>query len=90
MVNGLHVLTWNSTKKPLPITLSGVRKGSRGGDGGGDLTNVQYKSVWNCHTSCPLYNEYILKKLHDNKIENLEEMNKLLIACDLHKLIYKL
>jgi hypothetical protein len=32
----------------------------KGRDGGGDLTNVQYKPVWNGHNEFPLYNEYIL------------------------------
>jgi hypothetical protein len=31
-------------------------------DSGGDLTNVQYKPIWDCHDECPLYNEHILKK----------------------------
>jgi hypothetical protein len=31
-------------------------------DGEGDLTNVQYKPIWNCHNESPLYNEYILIK----------------------------
>jgi hypothetical protein len=26
----------------------------------GDLTNVQYKPIWNCHNESHLYNEYIL------------------------------
>jgi hypothetical protein len=39
--------------------------GGRGRDSGGDLTNIQYKPIWNCHNECPLYNQYILifKKL---------------------------
>jgi hypothetical protein len=32
----------------------------RGKDGEGDLTNVQYKLIWNCHNESPLYNEYVL------------------------------
>jgi hypothetical protein len=27
--------------------------GSRGKDSGGTLTNVQYKSIWNCHSEFP-------------------------------------
>jgi hypothetical protein len=59
MVDGLHILTQNRTKKPLAIVLSG-----RGGelsrrDGGSDLMNVQYKPIWNCHSESPLYNEHI-------------------------------
>jgi hypothetical protein len=30
------------------------------GDGGGELTNVHCKPIWNCHNEFPLYNEYIL------------------------------
>jgi hypothetical protein len=32
------------------------------GDGGGDLTIVQYKTIWKCHNKSPLYNEYMLIK----------------------------
>jgi hypothetical protein len=52
MVDGLHIQ--NKTKKPLAIALSGVRKGPRGRDGGGDLTSVQYKLNWNYHYDSPL------------------------------------
>jgi hypothetical protein len=39
-----------------------------GRDSGGDLTNVQYKPIWNCHKESPLYNEHILiKKLMGKK-----------------------
>jgi hypothetical protein len=62
MVDGLHTLIWNRTKKPLVIVLSGAERGLRGRDGGDDLTNVQYKSIWNCHNESPLYNKYILIK----------------------------
>jgi hypothetical protein len=31
-----------------------------GKDGGGDLTNAQYKPIWNWHYESSLYNEYIL------------------------------
>jgi hypothetical protein len=31
-----------------------------GGDGGGDLTNVQKNPIWNYHNESPLYNKYIL------------------------------
>jgi hypothetical protein len=60
VVDGPHILT--QTKKPLIIVLNGARKGSRGTDGGDDLTNVQYKPIWNCHNGSILYNEYILIK----------------------------
>jgi hypothetical protein len=62
MVNGLHILIRNKTKKPLAIALSGVGRRLRGRDSGGDRTNVQYKPIWNCHNESPLYNEYILIK----------------------------
>jgi hypothetical protein len=28
----------------------------------GDLTNIQYKPIWNCHNESTLYNRYILIK----------------------------
>jgi hypothetical protein len=34
----------------------------------GDLTNVPYKPIWNCHNESPLYNEYVLiKNINGNK-----------------------
>jgi hypothetical protein len=48
--------------KPFENVLSGVGKGC-GGDDGGDLTNVQYKSTRNCHNESSLYNEYMLIKM---------------------------
>jgi hypothetical protein len=47
----------NRTKKPLAIALSGAGRGSRAKDSGSDLTNVQQKSIWNCHNKSSLYNE---------------------------------
>jgi hypothetical protein len=44
-----------------------VGKELRGEDSSGDLTNVQYKSVWHYHNESPLHNEYILTK---NLIKN--------------------
>jgi hypothetical protein len=61
MVDGLHILTWNRTKEPLVMVLSGVRMSKRR-DGGCDLTNVQCKAIWNCHNGSSLYSEYILIK----------------------------
>jgi hypothetical protein len=49
-------------KKPLVIALSGVRRGLRGRDDGGDITSIQCKPNWNCHYESPLYNKYILIK----------------------------
>jgi hypothetical protein len=37
------------------------------GDGGDNLTNVQCKAIWNCHSKSPLYNEYILIKMGDKE-----------------------
>jgi hypothetical protein len=34
----------------------------KGRDGGGNLINVKYKPLWNCHNEFPLYNKYILIK----------------------------
>jgi hypothetical protein len=58
MVNGLHIYVWDKTIKPFATVLSGVG-GVEGGDGGGDLTYVQYKAIWNYHSESPLYNEYM-------------------------------
>jgi hypothetical protein len=60
MVDGLRTLIQNRTKKPLTIVLSGTGWESRGRDGGGDLTNVQYNPIWNCHSESSLFNENIL------------------------------
>jgi hypothetical protein len=49
MVDSLHILIRNRTKKPFAIALSGVGRKLRGGEDEGDLTNVQYKPNWNCH-----------------------------------------
>jgi hypothetical protein len=53
VIDGLHLLTGNRTKKPLAIAVNGVGKWLRGRDHGGDLTNVQYKPNWNCHHEFP-------------------------------------
>jgi hypothetical protein len=42
MVAGLHIHIQNRMMKPLVIVLSGA-----GGDGGGELTNVQCKAIEN-------------------------------------------
>jgi hypothetical protein len=65
LVDGLH--TRNSTKKPLAIVLRRVGKGSRGRDSRSDLTNVQYKPIWNYHNESPLYNKNILIKITGEK-----------------------
>jgi hypothetical protein len=49
MVDGLHILIWNITKKPLAMALSGMGMGLRWREVGGELTNVQYKPNQNCH-----------------------------------------
>jgi hypothetical protein len=46
----------------LANALSGVGRGLRWRDDGGNINNVQHKSNWNCHYESPLYNEYILIK----------------------------
>jgi hypothetical protein len=71
MVDGLHILIQNRSKKPLAVALSGAGRWLRGRDGGGDLTNVQYKPIQNCHYESPLYNEYIIIK---NFLKELEFM----------------
>jgi hypothetical protein len=60
MADELHICTWNRTKKPLAIAWSGAGWG--GDTVGGDLTNVQYKPIWNCHNESSLCKEYILMK----------------------------
>jgi hypothetical protein len=67
MVDGLHILIWNSTKKPLAIALN-EEGGGGGGEGRCDLTNVQCKPIQNYHNEAPMYYEYILlkKKLTGN------------------------
>jgi hypothetical protein len=47
-------------QKPLAIALRGSERRLRGRDGEGDITNVEYKLIWNCHYESSLYNEYIL------------------------------
>jgi hypothetical protein len=39
--------------KPLAIALSGVVRGLRERDDGGNVNNVQYKSNLNCHYKSP-------------------------------------
>jgi hypothetical protein len=53
MVGGLHILIWNRTKKPFAVASSGARRGLSGREGEGDLPNVQYKPIWNCHYESP-------------------------------------
>jgi hypothetical protein len=36
-----------------------------------NLTNVQCKTIWNCHKESPLYNEYTLIKMEKDHITNL-------------------
>jgi hypothetical protein len=62
MVDGLHIPIWSRTKKPLAIALSGVGRGLRRRDDGGNVTNVQFKSNQNLYHDPP-YNEYILIKI---------------------------
>jgi hypothetical protein len=34
-----------------------------------NLTNLQYKPIWNCHNEFPLHNKYILIKFSLKKME---------------------
>jgi hypothetical protein len=52
-------------KKPLAIPFSGVERGLRRRDDGGNVNNVQCKTN---HFESPPYNEYILIKIY-NKIK---------------------
>jgi hypothetical protein len=56
----------------------------RRGDDGGDITNVQYKSSWNCRYKSPLYNEYILIK--NLKINNYELTRIIIPILQMNKL----
>jgi hypothetical protein len=51
-VDGLHIPIWNRAMKLLAIALSGVSRSLRGRDDEGNVTNVQYKTNWNCHYEC--------------------------------------
>jgi hypothetical protein len=42
MVDGLQIPIWNRTKKTLAIASTGVGRGLRGTDNGGNVNNVQY------------------------------------------------
>jgi hypothetical protein len=53
MVDGLHILVLNKTKKTLAIAFSGMGRALMGREDGDDLTNVQYKPNWNCHYKYP-------------------------------------
>jgi hypothetical protein len=66
MVDGLHICTWNRSKKPPAIPLSGSERGLMGRDVESSVTNVQYTSNWNCHYESSPYNEYILIKIYKN------------------------
>jgi hypothetical protein len=67
MADRLHILTWNRTKKSLTIALSGAGRMLRGRECKGDLNNLQYRHVWNCHNESSLYKEYILIKIYFKK-----------------------
>jgi hypothetical protein len=59
-------------------------KGWRERYSGGDLTNVPYKHIWNCHNEFPLYNKYILIKKNFKRkglpILNQQKKKKSLLA----------
>jgi hypothetical protein len=46
--------------KPVAIALSEAERRLRGREGGGDVTNVQYNIIWNCHYEPSQYKGYIL------------------------------
>jgi hypothetical protein len=54
MADGLHIHIGNRPMKSLAIVLSGLGRELRGRDDGGDLINVQYKPIWNCHNESPV------------------------------------
>jgi hypothetical protein len=53
MVDGLHIFIGKRIRKPLGIALNGAGRRLRGRNNGGDLTNVQYKPIWNCQYEFP-------------------------------------
>jgi hypothetical protein len=64
MVDGLHILKRNRTKKPLAVALSGAGRGLKGRDGRGDLTNISLNGTVTMNP--PLYNEYsLIKKIYN-------------------------
>jgi alpha-L-arabinofuranosidase len=63
MVDVLHIPIRNGKKKPFAIALNGVGMGMWGTSNGGELTNVQYKPICNCHSEFPLYNEHTVIKI---------------------------
>jgi hypothetical protein len=50
MVDGLHI---PNSKRNLSIALSVVGRRLRGRNDGSEITNVRYKSNWNCHYEFP-------------------------------------
>jgi hypothetical protein len=46
------------------------------GDGGDELTNIQYKAIQNCHNKSPLYNEYVLIKMEKKKTKMFKSEKK--------------
>jgi hypothetical protein len=88
MVDGLHILLWNKTKKPLAIALAAVWRGLEGKEDRGDLTNIQYKPNQNCHYASP-HNKYILIKKYFDVLERVSYQNIHLYVNDyLHIYIY--
>jgi hypothetical protein len=55
LIGFIHMYQIERMMKSLAIALSGVGRGSRRGDRGGDLINVQYKTIQNCHNESSLY-----------------------------------
>jgi hypothetical protein len=68
MVDGFHIHIQTRMMKPLAIALNGTGMGLGGGeDGGGNVTNVQHKPVWNCHNESFLSSKHILIKMGKKK-----------------------
>jgi hypothetical protein len=72
MVDGLHILIWNRTKKSLEIALSWVGRGLRVRDNGGNVNNVQYKSNWIVTINYILIKFYLKKKRNPEKVKESE------------------
>jgi hypothetical protein len=59
MVDGLYTYM-KSNNETSCNCFKWDRDKCQGRENGGDLTNVQYKPIRNCHNEFPQYNEYIL------------------------------
>jgi hypothetical protein len=55
------IYLYETYKKPLAIALSGAGRGLKG-RWWGYLTDLHYKTDWNCHNESFLHNEHVLIK----------------------------